>query len=252
VAARGPLTRAAVLLAAALVGGTALVGGVSLHGAGVLAVALAGVLAGCVGAGVARDSASARPRRAVADAARRAAVGTVLVLLVLAGSVVLAGRAAPVVVVLCAGSAALARWLRRRPAGGRRPRAATAPPATTAQPAADQPAARPAVPPVTRRSPHPSERGSLPDGAPRPAIPPVATSSVEDLGREWQRTAAVLETVVDPEVRAQVVRRRGEVLDELERRDPAGFARWLASGASVDGSPARYLRGDSTAGPGPA
>ncbi|WP_448614339.1 hypothetical protein [Modestobacter sp. URMC 112] len=168
--------------------------------------------------------------RAAVRLAAVAAGGTAVVLSVMAG------RAAEAVLVLCAGSAALVWWLRRLPAPGRRPGAAIAPPAG---------------PPATRRSLHPSERGAPPD-TPRPALPPVATASVEELGREWQRTATVLETVVDPVIRGQVVRRRGEVLDELERRDPAGFARWLVSGASVDGSPARYLRGDSTAGPGPS
>jgi hypothetical protein len=37
------------------------------------------------------------------------------------------------------------------------------------------------------------------------------------------------------------VRRRQEALDELERRDPAGFARWLASGATVDDDPTLYV-----------
>lgn len=177
--------------------------------------------------------------RAAVRLAAVSAGGTALVLSVLAG------RTAAAAVVLCAGSVALVWWLRRRPAPGRRPGVAAAPPAAAPRAGVDGP---PVVPPPTRRSPHPSEPGALPD-TPRPALPPVATASVEELGREWQRTASVLETVVDPAVRAQVVRRRGEVLDELERRDPAGFARWLVSGASVDGSPARYLRGDSTAGP---
>jgi hypothetical protein len=230
------------LLAVALVGGVAVVGGISLHGAGVVAVVLAGVVAGCLGAGVVRESASARLRPGTADVAWRAAVGIVVVLLVLAGSVVLAGRSAPVVVVLCAGAAALAWWL-RRPAAGPRTGPATAPPAATRPPGGSGPV-RPAGHRATRRSPHPSGRGAA------PALSPVAGMSVEELGREWQRTAAVLAAGVDAGTRAQVVGRRGEVLDELERRDPAGFARWLADDASADGGPTRHLRGDSSAGPG--
>lgn len=37
------------------------------------------------------------------------------------------------------------------------------------------------------------------------------------------------------------VRRRGELLDELERRDPAGFSRWLATEPSVGSDPGLYL-----------
>jgi hypothetical protein len=48
------------------------------------------------------------------------------------------------------------------------------------------------------------------------------------------------------------VQRRVAALDELERRDPAGFARWLAAGATAGSNPAQYLRGDSSAGSGTA
>jgi hypothetical protein len=253
VSLRHLLTRAAVLLAVTLVGGLAVVGAVSLHGAGVLAVALAGVVAGCLGAGLARERLSAPVRRAVADAAWRAAVGTVVALLVLAGSAVVAGRAALVLVVLCLAAVALA-WRLRRGTRAVPPAAPAGPPAAAVPPSAH---------PAARRGPHPSGRGVAasgrrPDPArpapalPARALPPAAGMSVDELSQEWRRTAAVLETGVDATARAQVVRRRGEVLDELERRDPAGFGRWLAGGASADGYPVRHLRGDSAAGPGPA
>jgi hypothetical protein len=41
----------------------------------------------------------------------------------------------------------------------------------------------------------------------------------------------------------EVVRRRQEVLDEVERRDPTGFARWLAAGAPAGGGPGALLSG---------
>jgi hypothetical protein len=47
---------------------------------------------------------------------------------------------------------------------------------------------------------------------------------------------------MDPGARQSLVRRRQETLDELERRDPEGFARWLASGAAVDSDPAAYVQ----------
>jgi hypothetical protein len=236
------LARACSLLALLLVGGLAVVGGVSLHGAGVLAVALAGVVAGCLGAGLARERPPLPGRRSAADAAWRAAIGTVATFLVLAGSAVVGGRAAPVLVVGCLGVLGLAWWARRRAS-------AIAP----ASPAPPPGAAFPPAPPSARRGLHPSGRGTAPSGEPpAAALPPAAGLPVEELSREWRRTAAVLESAGDAATRAQVVRRRGEVLDELERRDPAGFASWLANGASSDDYPVRHLRGDSAAGPGPA
>ena len=80
--------------------------------------------------------------------------------------------------------------------------------------------------------------------------PPVRDLSMEELGREWQRTAAALAATTDPAARELLVRRRQEALDELERRDPAGVARWLSGGATVDDDPAPHLRGDQSAGPG--
>jgi antibiotic biosynthesis monooxygenase (ABM) superfamily enzyme len=58
-------------------------------------------------------------------------------------------------------------------------------------------------------------------------------------------TSAALATSLDPRSRAAIVRRREAVLDELERRDPAGFARWLASGPLSATDPSRFLRADA-------
>ena len=95
-----------------------------------------------------------------------------------------------------------------------------------------------------RHAAHPSVRAAA------LARPPVRDLSMEELGREWRRTAAALATTTDPATRGLLVRRRQEALDELERRDPAGVARWLSRGATVDGDPAHHLRGDQAAGPG--
>jgi hypothetical protein len=61
--------------------------------------------------------------------------------------------------------------------------------------------------------------------------------------RGWAPAADVvpMAAAVDREV-------RGMSVDELERRDPAGFARWLSEGATVDSDPARYVSGDPAAG----
>jgi hypothetical protein len=76
----------------------------------------------------------------------------------------------------------------------------------------------------------------------------VRALTVEELGREWLRTSAALASTRAPLARQALVDRRQEALDELERRDPAGFARWLAEAATVDSDPARYVTGDSATG----
>jgi hypothetical protein len=71
----------------------------------------------------------------------------------------------------------------------------------------------------------------------RPAfpLPPVSSLSTGDLGREWVRTTTALNGPLDARTREAIVVRRQQTLDELERRDPDGFARWL-SGLPLAGS----------------
>jgi hypothetical protein len=261
VSARTLLTRSSTALALVLTGGLGLVGGVSLRGPGMAAVVLAAMAAACVGAGMARESSAVDPRAATVEAAWRTAVGAVAVLLVFVGSAVLAGAAAPGVVVIWVAVVALAGWLRctdRRPARpGEWPAGAVS---------GKRAAVRSPVDPSSRRGRHPSARGAgppppavsrpspdRPPGVPAPLAgpgPDLPRLSTEALGQEWLRTSAVLGSTEDPAIREQVVQRRVAALDELERRDPAGFARWLAAGATVDSNPAQYLRGDSSAGSG--
>ncbi|MFQ1003480.1 hypothetical protein [Modestobacter sp. SSW1-42] len=185
-------------------------GGVSLGGDGLVAVALAAVVAASIGAGVARESDAPDPRRAALDAAWRAAVGTVAALLLLSGGVVLAGGAVTALTVAAVLGVLLARWALRSAR-----------------------AERQAV--VTGTSLAGDGRW-------------VRGLSVQDLGREWVRSSAELARARDPFTRQGLVRRRQEALDELERRDPAGFVRWLEGGATVDSDPAEYVSGDPAAG----
>jgi hypothetical protein len=62
------------------------------------------------------------------------------------------------------------------------------------------------------------------------------------LASEWRRTTGELAGCLDPRTRQAVVRRRQETLDELERRDPIGFARWIAVGAPADIDPAEFVQ----------
>jgi hypothetical protein len=75
-----------------------------------------------------------------------------------------------------------------------------------------------------------------------PAPVPLLPTSV--LGSEWRRTTARLE----PATRQAITRRRQDILDELECRDPAGFARWLAAGSTADSDPAAFVQCDRTTG----
>ncbi|MGY1855073.1 hypothetical protein [Modestobacter sp. SYSU DS0290] len=197
----------------------AAVGGVALRGSGLIAVALAAVVSACVAVAVARDAVPRRSGHQVAEAAWRTAVGTVGVLLVLSGSAVLAGGT---VTTLLAGCGLAWLVVRLLLSARRRDRA--------------------------RRSVPPTPAG-LADVVPLyPAGAWARAMSVPALGREWVRTSAALTQVREPRARQELVRRRQEALDELERRDPAGFARWLAEGATVDSDPAAYVSGDPAAG----
>jgi len=189
-------------------GGLAVVGGLALRPPGLVAVGLAALVAACLAAGVVRES---RPeRQAVVDAAWKAGVATVAVLLVLSGTAVLGGAVLTLLVVgVAAGTWAVVRLVR-----GSRPGSSLV-----------VPAARPAV-----------------------VLPPVSSLSTEDLGREWVRTTTALAGPLDAGTREAIVARRQQTLDELERRDPDGFARWL-SGVPLPGSdPSGDLRhGDAAA-----
>ncbi|WP_222192455.1 hypothetical protein [Modestobacter italicus] len=210
--ARLLLARTGLALLVLTGGVLAAVGGVSLGPSGLVAVVLAAVVAGCLGAGIARDGDGPPSRQAALDAAWHTAAVTVAALLLLSGSVVVAGGAVTLLLVAGVLGGLLARWALRSVRGTRR--AGVAP-----------------VMPL-----HAADGGW------------ARRLSVPALGQEWVRSSAALPVTWDPAARQELVRRRQEALDELERRDPAGFARWLADGATVDSDPAEYVSGDPAAG----
>jgi len=211
VSTRGPLSRFLLGLGAVAGGVLAVVGGLALRPPGLVAVGLAAVVAACLAAGVARESRPGRP--AVVDAAWKAGATTVVVLLVLSGTAVLGGAVLTLVVAGAAAAAWSVRWLVR------------AQRAATAAASAVAPARQPSVP-----------------------LPPVSSLSTGDLGREWTRTTAALGGRLDARTREAIVVRRQETLDELERRDPDGFARWLAGLPLAGSDPSGDLRrGDPAA-----
>jgi hypothetical protein len=229
------LTRALWWIGVVCAGALAVAGGLALRGPGLVAVGVGGLLAGCTAAGLARESATPRLLSTL-ESAVQAAAWTVGGLLVAAGVAALAGG---VVAVLSVG-AALAVLLVR--AGLRRRHGTAGGPVvrSTAMPgwASGAEVLLLSVPP-SDDEPAPGR----PDTAAGVArlLPPVTELSTRELGQEWARTTLALAGRLEPAVRASLVHRRGEALDELERRDPDGFGRWIAAGPASD--PAEYVRG---------
>jgi hypothetical protein len=229
---KGPL--AVVGLTAA--GLVAVVGGLALRGPGLVAVAVAGVLAACLGWGTARES-NATNRRSNTETAVLAAAWTVGVLLVLSGASVLAGGVAAAILAGGAAVLAIGLWIARTPKEGSAKAPAPTASGNVAAPVAPlRPTTARLQPPVTGPS----------------AVRPVTELSTEELGREWLEGTAALAGQLEPATRTSLVRRRQDALDELERRDPDGFLRWLTTGPVLERDPARFVRGRRTAGESPA
>jgi hypothetical protein len=204
--------RVSLAVALTCCGMLALISGVVLHGACLVGLLIAAGLVACVAHGV-RDN-DAAPRGAVA---LEAAGATTAIGMVATGVGVLAGPAIAMAVTASAMVAAGGLvWLRRRSA-------ATA----TAAPA------RPG------RTPAPTSTDPL---------LPVSRLSTPALCGEWMDSTAALAGRPDPAVWQEVVRRRAEALDELERRDPAGVARWVTAGRGLQNDPADFLREGRTMG----
>ena len=86
-----------------------------------------------------------------------------------------------------------------------------------------------------------------PRSAPREPLPPLPPAEVTtdltdgQLCWAWRRSYAHVAAVRTADELARAVDLRRGYLEEMERRCPAGFARWLASGARAAGDPAPYL-----------
>jgi len=201
----------------------AVVGGLGLRGAGLVAVGVAAMLAASTAVGITRDEPGS-DGRAVVEAAVQAAAWTTGVLLALAGVATLVGGLVALLTGVLGGLVWLVVRFRR-----------SWTPLPTARPSATNPPLGADV----LLLPPPDHRGT-----PAPQSPPSALSTLTTaaLGREWLRTTAALSGRLPATDRAALVRRREETLDELERRDPAGFARWLADGPVPGSDPAGYVQ----------
>lgn len=171
------------------------------------------------------------------DTGRQVAVGTRLgvrdvvtagvvgatVGLALAGSIGLLGPAAfGMDVLTCAALAASSPPAIRRYAGW------TAP----SHPAPPEPS-----PPSTVAAPTPP-RPKAPAHQPGEDTASLRSLSYAELCRAWQDTYVDLEGTGDAAVRSQLAALRRAYLDEMERRDPAGFTRWLADVGRAAANPA--------------
>lgn len=69
------------------------------------------------------------------------------------------------------------------------------------------------------------------------------TTSMDDatLCFAWRVSFVALQQPLSLFSRLQIVGRRQELLDELERRNPRGFRAWLASGARAAADPSKYI-----------
>ena len=219
---RAPLPRVLVWAVVLLCGIVAVVGGLSLRGPELVAVGVAGVLAACMAAGIAREAPPASRPHSTLEAAAFVGASTVGVVLVIAGIAALAGGA---VATLTVGGVVIVMLVTRLARRG------------------------PVIPSSAERTSaprHPSAARPAPSAAPAELaspLPPVAIVPTAELGGEWMRTSAILAGRLDAAARAALVARREETLDELERRDPAGFAQWLAAGPTLVSDPAGYVQG---------
>jgi hypothetical protein len=220
---RGPVARSLIWLGLLFGAFLALAGSVVLNGSRLVPVLVAAGLVACVAFGAPVGGGA---RRAF-DAAWKAFAATVGVIMMVAGVVVLAGGTMAVLVCGVAGALGGAVWLlrawRARHAGAR---------TLGAAPGRGDDGPAPILTAVR------SDRPDL----------PVSLLPTAVLGSEWLRTTAELAYRLQPAEREAIIRRRQETLDELERRDPVGFARWLAAGADADSDPSSYVGDGRTTG----
>lgn len=70
----------------------------------------------------------------------------------------------------------------------------------------------------------------------------LSTLSDGELARAWCRSHSRLAQARDGQEMERVSELRRRQLDEMERRDPVGFRRWVGSGTWVTGDSAPFLR----------
>ncbi len=95
---------------------------------------------------------------------------------------------------------------------------------------------------------------AFPEFAILPGTPPAAPSTDlalmtdEQLCRQWRTSCTLVQEAASARQLGRVLQTRQRYLDELERRNEAGFGAWLASGARAESDPLPYLRGERAVG----
>jgi hypothetical protein len=199
----------------------ALASALVLHGSALVWVVVAAGLAAAV-------AYSARYENRAAAGAYQAAGWAVASIMIVTGAVVVGGGVMAALVIGLAVVVGGAVWLPRviRARSGKRDGAVAAAAAEGATSGASMPMAA-----VLDHSPT-----------------PVSLMATLALGREWSRTSAALRSRLEPVAREMLIQRRQDVLDELERRDPVGFAGWLVTAHDAGDDPADFVRRGRTAG----
>lgn len=180
------------------------------------------------------------PRRAGVREGALAGAATVAACLVLTGLAALLGRVTWIVVValICAAVPVVWLWWRRHP---------------DFRPGAQAAGRKTGTAPTTTRAAVPGPRAAAAARrqvewvaaamAPRPARSEL---SIQQLCLAWHRSYFALLELPPGPARGEIVVLRAALLDEIERRDPPGFTRWLDGGARPNSDPGRYLSTDHT------
>ena len=84
--------------------------------------------------------------------------------------------------------------------------------------------------------------GIAPAGEPPTPPGPWETTSTAALSQRWRATYLQLDRDPNPIARASITQARRDLLTELQRRDPTGFARFLASRDPAGRYPLRFCR----------
>lgn len=84
------------------------------------------------------------------------------------------------------------------------------------------------------------------DPAPGTSAPAASTVSVQalsdaELCLAWRTSSTALQRARTISQQHRILTARQEYLDELQRRDPPGFAHWLSAGARPASDPSKYL-----------
>jgi hypothetical protein len=175
------------------------------------------------------------------------AAATMTLGLAVAGSIVLFGTATVWVVPSLLGIGGLIGWRHRWSWSAALAVLVNAKPAA-APPTTSPPTGRPAHGHTTQRTGG-AHRGELTHAVPPllaqlPSLKPSAMSTTQLCG-VWQHSYWLLLDLPPGPSRDEVVRIRRQVLDELERRDPTGFSRWLQTEPRAGNHPGQYLIADN-------